>query len=610
MKEDEALLDALEDPSALRAHVEKLPPSDVLRELLSGYEHELEGRRGEARQCYGRVAEAGASTAANPVVSALADLRLVDLTSRIAIASGAELQALERRCDLVEGLARRLSSEPLWLETMRVRGVLHLRAAKRLRSDEVLHLSRARAALDAAARAARALAEETTGKERILAFERYGQVQMSRLLSLFRLSEHAAYRSDAARAWSLFRTLRAAADLRTGEDRGPIYSTPRCARIELLLVPDDWMRVAVTTGRGQRLGRFSVSVRHISRLQKRFQDDLWAARPTGESGRVEEQIVAACAAVERSILEWSHLLLETPITWDDGSAGTLAAILAEAAPARVFVVPHGPTSVVPWGLLREHGASARWIDRFELVIAPSTKWASRRSRERARSGRSGVWLGDVSMTNRVIHPTELSLTCDGYPVNRATFAHAMLAALTDAKVAAVLGHGVFKHGDPSTSIVEWRSPGSSEDPIVTLTDLLDATLERGETRLCPVLLGICEAAEIHRHRTVTDFVHPAYALLLAGSPQVLAPKWSITTLSDRMLADLYVLLNVGIDDLSQVARRRIAKGAKEWESARSSGSIEQVVQEPCLKDGLIPVSDLAAMDVHGGVDSCAQSPGS
>ena len=268
---------------------------------------------------------------------------------------------------------------------------------------------------------------------------------------------------------------------------------------------------------------------------------------------------------------WSALLLDRELAWSDGTRARLEARLARTGADRLCILPHGPTCLAPWGLLKRDGRA--WLEAWELVVCSS--W------------RRPPWNpdGERCIELRLPPAEPMHGAADPEPGT------SLFARLAGHHRAWIGGHGRF------------LPPTHGDSEIVTLLDgtklafglrrlIADACAARASGLHVPtaIVMSVCEAAEVSRRARLTELVTLAQAALIAGATSVLAPKWSNTDAGDA--ATRALLDQRGRPAAS--ARELLAAGYAPWRACRIRDDVEALVRR-----GLLPLCDLGALELHG-----------
>jgi hypothetical protein len=432
---------------------------------------------------------------------------------------------------------------------------------------------------DGCAAAARAIAA-SDGWNRVETAEQFATLQLTALRTLFRAAERGIAPSSAARAWHWFRKIRRDIDLETG-DATPVLPAGT-AVVEFLALPGDPLRVCVTDRLGQVHGDCDRTVADAAGLQYATGEQLrdWAQAGAG----VEDRVVELCRWTWDAAAAWSSLLLESAIWWSDGVRSTLDARLRAAHPNRVCIIPHGPVSIVPWGLLRAGGQPA-WLESWAITLCSTWRASRADAAPTDRAKRLLLWRAPVrtGMFSTTHDPCEL------------------FEAMETCERAWLAGHGTFRPPTHGHSTLNTLGRGVQVE--LQLPPLLDTALRfQRDGRAMPgsLWMSICDAGEVSRRSFLTELVTLAHAFRVAGIPCVVAPKWPSTSLAEDAVEDMVRRSRC----LGTLAREMWIAAYQPWRDCRNGDDVARLARDS-VRNLRWPLCDLGAFDVHGHVDQDA-----
>lgn len=422
------------------------------------------------------------------------------------------------------------------------------------------------------------------GWARIEAVERSAPLHLAAWRVLFRANARGALRDGGARAWSWFRALRMHAGLQPGATAAAVPDGTTV--VEWLALPGERLRVCLTDLGGSVDGELDVPVAVAARLQFDLGERIrgWTLRSAAAGSGPHDypdRVAELCVWTHDAAARWSSLLLTANAAWSDGRTATLPARLAERGTSRLCLLPHGPTYLVPWGLLRT-GDEPAWLERWAITVCST--WCAGPRAPRDEPLPSGVMLRHQPLRRA-------SLPTSSDPDE-------LFAALASCDRAWLAGHGVFcppTHG--ASTLV---TLGSGQRLALPLPQLIASALAAARMRQpAPVSLwlSICEAGEISRRAFLTEFATLAHAFLIAGVSCVIAPKWSATSLGRDAITEIVQQPR----PLAAQTRALLARAYQPWRSCRDRDDLVRLAHA-CVERRQLPLCDVGAFDVHGHID--------
>lgn len=457
-----------------------------------------------------------------------------------------------------------LAVEAAWTmgRLLKARGSADPAAAPRLLSD-------ARVALDRALGQALALLPAQDHWRAQLEREPVGQVWIEVVGVLLRRGRTLPSARDIARAVRLFRSYRRDSDLRAiGRDAEPAPVERGVLRLELVCAPGEPVVIIATADGVERVGFFATGVDELSKAVRRFQSSFYtldrqhASKDLGWLVEVNRVLLLNRPRLER-------LLVTAPITWDDSSIASIAEWVARGWET-IELVAHGPTALVPWGLLRASPGGPCLGEQVAFRWLPT---------DLCSEGREGGHPRGVVVEERPRADDSAS---------------SLLARLGRGGLVWLRGHGIFDFGDPLASVLSPLGQHGADG--LAAHSFLDEVAHQPLVGVRCLFTSVCEAAETHRRGVALDFLSFGYALLAAGARAVVVPTMTITEASDRLVtASIEQLRCTPNLPVASAWRTTVASYLREWRKDPDSGLAERV--EAAWYAGMPTPVDIAAFIV-------------
>lgn len=532
---------------------------------LRGYISEL---RGEPEFAYAQYTSALTSSVISGACRVFCRIRLAELELARACNSLADIERLIKGLNEIEFYA----PGPLAIERERVIGRLLSESGARM--NDLSLLARAEEHFDEAHERVRMVVADARQSpfNAWRSVEALGSLYLDALRNMLRLSRHQAFSDRVVRAWNWYSGLKRRVDI-GNEQMLSARLSARARLIEFMAVPGERIQVRLRNSQGVSYGVLNATTEEAVVLQSELSTHLWHAAELRDD---EARIKGKCELIESQAEAWSMLLLGRDLVLD-GKQRRLAEFLPQDPTEQVYLLLHGPLRFAPWLLLRDGRQGPFLIEKGCVVIVPSPALAIQARRN----------IGPVR--------TISALHLRDYAGERGSLAaRALLQAGAGASVLALAGHACYDWRDPRRS---WLELGPSI--VITLGEMVQIAMEGRPLAGTSVILAACEVAEVGKRRKIADFVHFPYAFILAGAAEVLAARWPVTSLLDRLMHGIAGSTAGVRMPLHRAVARHLGAAARAWRVARATCSVAELVRSSCLLGDLVPICDIAALDVHG-----------
>lgn len=249
------------------------------------------------------------------------------------------------------------------------------------------------------------------------------------------------------------------------------------------------------------------------------------------------------------------------------------------AGARVLLLPDGPASMLPLGLLRDPATGRMLIEDYEIVLAPSVGVYNRSLARAAQNRPRALALVAPAETESGLAfaaaETEIVASRFAGAVTRPEPKPAVLQALQQNSYWHFATHGGFYPDQPRASALLLAG-----DERLTLSDLFQSDRPLGAPRL--VVLSACETGLFDATRDPDDFIGLPTGFLQSGAAGVIASLWPVSDVATALLMAKFYALHVGAGEAPPAALRH----AQLWLKGADKAALTAFVQEEAARGGL------------------------
>lgn len=260
---------------------------------------------------------------------------------------------------------------------------------------------------------------------------------------------------------------------------------------------------------------------------------------------------------------------------------------------RVLLLPDGPASMLPIGLLRDPATGRTLIEDYEIVVAPSigvyNKALARAGQTRARSlALVAPAEAESGLAFAAAETGMVETRFAGGVVVKPGPKPDVLQALQQTSYWHFATHGGFFPAQPRASAL--LLAGADR---LTLADLFQADRRLGAPRL--VVLSACETGLFDATLDPDDFIGLPTGFLQSGAAGVIASLWPVSDVSTALLMGKFYALHLGANEAPPTALRH----AQLWLKGADKAALAAFVREEVARGGLTATrADLFSTEIN------------